>query len=128
MSKNAPKAPAPAPTSGITPVSVEAAAAGAANLAGTPAETLVPGSIAPAAPGDGMATAEAADHLQGAGPLADPTPTVWPEKARIVSVNAPMLHLYTNVWFDQDSKKVPVAGDDWLIAQLEAKKLAISED
>jgi hypothetical protein len=123
MSKNAPKAsPAPAPTTGITPVSIEAAAAGAANLAGTPAETVAAGTLDPAAPGDGMATAE------GAGTLAAPTPIVWPEKARIVSVNAPMLHLYTNIWFDQDSKKVPVASDPWLIAQLEAGKLAISED
>lgn len=49
-----------------------------------------------------------------------------PKKVFVVAVNGDMLHLYTNVWFTKDPKKVEV--DDFVQAQLDAGKLAISDE
>ncbi len=53
-----------------------------------------------------------------------PEPKVVKEWIR--SVNAPMLHLYTNVWITADPKKIVI--DDFVRAQLDAGKLIISEE
>lgn len=49
-----------------------------------------------------------------------------PKKVFVVAVNGDILHLYTNVWFTKDPKKVEV--DDFVQAQLDAGKLAISDE
>ena len=49
-----------------------------------------------------------------------------PKKVFVVAVNGNILHLYTNVWFTKDPKKVEV--DDFVQAQLDAGKLAISDE
>lgn len=49
-----------------------------------------------------------------------------PKKVMVYAVYGDMLHLYTNVWFTKDPKKVEV--DAFIQAQLDAGKLAISED
>lgn len=45
------------------------------------------------------------------------------EKAFVVAVHGKMLHLFTEVWFTTDPKKVEI--DDFVKSQLAAGKLAI---
>lgn len=79
--------------------------------------------VAVATPAD----APAADATAADAPAAPAEPaSKYPKVARIVAVNNDMLHLHTNVWFTQDSKKVTL--DDFIRAQLDAGKLAIAED
>jgi len=48
------------------------------------------------------------------------------EKVWVRTVNAPMLHLYTNTWLTHDPKKVEV--DAFVRAQLEAGKLVVVDE
>ena len=54
--------------------------------------------------------------------LAPPGPRVG-DKVQIVSVGKPMLHLFTNVWFND--RPVPHVVDDFVKTQLDASKLAV---
>jgi len=46
-----------------------------------------------------------------------------PAKVLVRSVGAPLLHLFTNVWFTADPKKVEV--DGFIQAQIDAGKLVV---
>lgn len=47
-------------------------------------------------------------------------------KQRIKVPTGKMLHLYTSVWFTPDPKKVEV--DQFIVSQLDAGKMVVSED
>lgn len=48
-----------------------------------------------------------------------------PEMVWVITVNAPMLHLYTNVLFTKDPKKVEL--DDFVKCQVAAGKLELTQ-
>lgn len=59
-------------------------------------------------------------------PATPATPTPKPNKAYIRTVQGEMVHLFTNVHFTTDPKKVEI--DSFVQVQLDAGKLLISED
>lgn len=48
------------------------------------------------------------------------------QKAYVAAVHGDMLHLFTNVWFTKDPKKVEI--DQFVQAQLDAGKLVIADE
>lgn len=77
-------------------------------------------------------TDKAAGDGAGAAPAtavpADPSAsaaTAAPKKAFVVAVHGNMLHLFTNVWFTTDPKKVEL--DDFVRCQIDAGKLRVVE-
>lgn len=73
----------------------------------------------PLAPAAAAAAAAKATAAQA------PKVVVDAEMVYVRTVNASMLHLYTNVVFTVDPKKVPM--DDFLRAQIDAGKLLVVE-